>query len=202
MSSALQKAMDGQEVSEKQAKSALGAAVDRITNLKKKAEDMKETVTGAATEFLKTGITQSTLFTASVAKGALGDKYLRPGGVVDVRPVTAGVLGLYSIYDLLMNDGKYGGAYALAGANGIGGSWTAEMGIAAGQGMQKMWEKPQDVQVGSEGQTRQNADGKTEVFKAGQWQLAGAIGPERKISLLPTRSKAKARARRDDEYED
>lgn len=203
---ALQKAAEGKPLSDKAAKTALGEAIDKMASMKKKVGEAKETMDVAGRVVLNSAINASTLFGSSFASGALGEKWMKPGNVVDVRPVAAAAASAFSLYSLVTG-GNYGDV-SMSIANGVGGSWLAEVAQGAGKASADMWAKKAAESAGgapTEGATRTNPDsGKAEVYKGGAWTLAGAIGtrdvrltPEGKRRGLPAR-----RRRADDYFED
>ena len=134
MTTALQKALDGQKITDTQAKGALAQAVDKITTLKNKAEKTKEAVGTAAEAVVSTLELQGSVFLASMAEGYFGKDKLKPGGIVDVRaPVALGLLG-WGVYDAM--SGNTGSApHLISLGNGIGASFLASCGHAAGTAM-------------------------------------------------------------------
>jgi hypothetical protein len=134
MTTALQKALDGQKISDTQAKGALAQAVDKITNLKNRADKTKEAVGDAAEAVVNTLELQGSVFLASMAEGYFGKDKLKPGGVVDVRaPLALGLVG-WGVYDAM--SGKTGSAsHLISLGNGIGASFLASAGHSAGQAM-------------------------------------------------------------------
>lgn len=127
---ALQAAMKGDRVTDRQARSALGAAVDKIASLSKRAEKSKDAMMATGTQVLHAAETQGSLFLSSLAEGYLGHDKLKVGGV-DLRgPVGLAAAG-YGLYET-MTGGKAGG-HALALGNGVLGSWLASVAVRAGQ---------------------------------------------------------------------
>jgi hypothetical protein len=199
---ALQKAAEGKPLSEKAAKTALGEAIDKMSSMKKKVGEAKETMDVAGRVVLNSAINASTLFGSSFASGALGEKWMKPGNVVDIRPLLAGGAGVFSLYSLVTG-GNYGDV-SMSIANGVGGSWLAEVAQGAGKASAEMWaKKAAETTAAKEGDTRVNEAGKTEVYKSGVWTLAGAIGT-RDIRLTPEgrRRGLPARRIRAAEYEE
>lgn len=128
---ALQTAMKGGKVSERQAQSALGQAVDRISNLSKRAKASKEAMAETGMIVLHTAEIQGSLFLASMAEGYLGEEKLKIGSV-DLRAPVGLLAQGYGIYQT-MSGQKGAGAHVLALGNGIVGSWLASVGRNAGQ---------------------------------------------------------------------
>ncbi len=139
---ALQKALRGEKVTERQAQGALSQAVDRITSLTKRTDKAKEAITVTGGMVIHSAETQGTLFLASMAEGFFGKQKLELGGV-DVRAPLAIVTQGYGIYEAMT--GKRGGGHALALGNGMMGSWLASVGIAAGQTLREKRNAPAQV---------------------------------------------------------
>lgn len=128
--SPLQIAMEGGEVSEKQAKSALGDAVGKIASLTKKNNITKEQMEATGEQVVNTGLTQGSLFLASLAEGYFGPDKMKVGGV-DMRAGLGVAATGYGLYQTIT--GEDGGATFLAAGNGVFGSWLASVGRDAGQ---------------------------------------------------------------------
>ncbi len=134
MATALAKAMKGETISDRQAKSALEEAVGRLTNMKKQAQAAKEelataveTATGAVVHTVET---QATLFGFSMVEGYRGGPDRMQLGRVDVR-APLGMAGLtYGLVGCFMK--LPGSDHALAVGNGVVGSWLASLGAQAG----------------------------------------------------------------------
>jgi len=178
MSTTLQRALDGDKVSEKAAPAALNQAVDKIHQLKTKLAEGKETVKAVGSEVIQLALTQGTLFLASFAEGALGD-WMKPGGIVDVRPVIGGAAIVYGFYDLATGGDL--GCYALAAGNGIVGSWTAGMGVSAGKAAADAWSGRGNTTMKDKAgnpppsNVKRNADGQPLLDDKGNWVLAGPV---------------------------
>lgn len=129
--SALAAAMKGDKVSDRQAKTALGQAVTRISSLTKRANASKEAMTHTGSMVVHTAETQGSLFLASMAEGYFGEDKLKIGSV-DVRAPLALTAQGFGLYDT-MKGGKNGGAHLLALGNGLLGSWLATVARRAGQ---------------------------------------------------------------------
>jgi hypothetical protein len=128
--SPLQAVAEGKKITDKQAHSALGQAVDKIAGLTKRAKVSKENVMETGVLVLHTAETQGTLFLASMAEGYLGTEKMKVGGL-DLRAPAGLLLGGYGLYETL--SGGKGGGHALALGNGIMGSWLASVGVNAGR---------------------------------------------------------------------
>ncbi len=130
MTGELEKAMKGDKVSDKQAKTALGQAVKKIANLTKKADGSSLALKETGGAVLSTAETQGSLFLASMAEGYLGPDKIKVGAV-DVRAPLAFVGVGWGLYEVMT--GKSGGTHALALGNGLLGSWLASVGVQAGK---------------------------------------------------------------------
>ncbi len=130
MTGELEKAMKGEKVSDKQAKTALGQAVKKIANLTKKADGSSLALKETGGAVLSTAETQGSLFLASMAEGYLGPDKIKVGAV-DVRAPLAFVGVGYGLYEVMT--GGAGGSHALALGNGLLGSWLASVGVQAGK---------------------------------------------------------------------
>ncbi len=128
---ALAAAMKGSKVSERQAQSALGQAVERIAGLTKRARDSRETMVETGTLVMHTAETQGSLFLSSMAEGYLGEEKLKLGSV-DVRAPIGLLAQGYGLYET-MSGRRGSGAHVLALGNGIVGSWLASVARNAGQ---------------------------------------------------------------------
>lgn len=135
---ALQIAMEGGEVSEKQAKSALGDAVGKIASLTRKNNITKEQMEETGEQVVNTGLTQGSLFLASLAEGYFGPEKMKVGGV-DMRAGLGVAASGYGLYQTIT--GEDGGAGYLAAGNGVFGSWLATVGRDAGQALAEKREK-------------------------------------------------------------
>ncbi len=132
MSTALAKAMQGEKVSETAAKGALSAAVDKLKNLRTKAESMKEKAGAVGAAALHIGEMQTTLFATSFAEGYFGEDKMKVGPV-DVRAgagLAGAAVGLYQTFN-----GSSAGGHVLAVSNGLLGAAVASFGRRAGASM-------------------------------------------------------------------
>ena len=129
--SPLAAAMKGEKVTDRQAKTALGQAVSRITSLTKRANASKEAMVETGSMVVHTAEMQGSLFLASMAEGYFGEEKLKIGSVDLRAPVALGAQ-IFGIYDT-MKGGKNGGAHLLALGNGVLGSWLASVARGAGQ---------------------------------------------------------------------
>lgn len=132
MSTALAKAMQGEKVSDGAAKGALSAAVDKLKNLRNRAESMKEKAGAVGSAMAHLAETQTTLFTGSFAEGYFGEDKMKVGPV-DVRAgagLAGAAVGIYQVYN-----GSAAGGHVLALSNGLLGSAVASFGRRAGASM-------------------------------------------------------------------
>jgi hypothetical protein len=128
---ALQTAMQGGKVSDKAAQSALGKAVERISNLSKKATTSKEALVETGTLVLHTAETQGSLFLASLAEGYFGEDKIKVGPV-DLRAPVGLLAQGYGLYQAMTGQ-KGAGQHVLAVGNGVVGSWLANVARNAGR---------------------------------------------------------------------
>lgn len=132
MSTALAKAMQGEKVSDGQAKGALSAAVDKLKNLRNRAEGMKEKAGAVGAAAMHVAEMQTTLFAGSFAEGYFGEEKMKVGPV-DVRAglgLAGAAVGLYQTFN-----GSTAGGHVLAASNGLLGSAVASFGRRAGASM-------------------------------------------------------------------
>ncbi len=128
--SALKKALNGEKVSDKQAKGALNQAVAKIASLTKRAGKSKEAMAETGSLVIYTAETQGSLFLASLAEGYLGPEKIKLGSV-DLRgPIGLAAQG-YGLYEAMSGRAATAG-HALALGNGIMGSWLASVAVNAG----------------------------------------------------------------------
>lgn len=137
----LQVAMDGGDVSEKQAQSALGDAVSKIASLTRKNNITKEQMEETGEQVVNTGLTQGSLFLSSLAEGYFGPEKMKVGGV-DMRAGLGVAATGYGLYQTIT--GEEGGAGYLAAGNGVFGSWLATVGRDAGQALAEKRNKGKD----------------------------------------------------------
>jgi len=151
--SELSKAVRGEKLTDRQAQSALGQALKRLSSLGKRTEKTKEAVVVTGTMVIHSAETQGTLFLSSMAEGFFGKEKLEMGGV-DLRAPTAIVTQGYGIYEALT--GK-GGGHALAIGNGLMGSWLASVGVSAGQTLREKRNQPAQQPQGTQQPAQQPA---------------------------------------------
>lgn len=177
MTTALETAMKGGKVGDKQAKGALSKAVDKIASLSRRADRTKEAVTEAGAMVVHTAETQGSLFLSSLAEGYFGTDKLKVGGL-DLRAPAALLAQGFGLYEAM--SGK-GGEHALSLGNGIMGSWLASVAVNAGRTLAEKGGRP------------------AAALAAGP-VIRGEIGaPVREVLLTPepgVRGEAEAEARR------
>ena len=136
LQTALTKGTD--KVPDRQTKSALGQAVNKIASLTKRADKTKTVVAETGAKVVHTAETQGTLFLASLAEGYFGESKLKLGGV-DLRAPAALLTQGYGLYEGMT--GK-GGGHSLAIGNGLMGSWLASVAVKAGQKLKDKKDAP------------------------------------------------------------
>jgi len=129
--SALQKAIKGDKVTDRQAQGALSQAVDKIANLSKRAARSKEAMVETGTMVVHTAETQGSLFLSSLAEGYFGADKLKIGSV-DLRAPVGLLAQGYGLYEAMSGKAAMGG-HALALGNGVVGSWLASVAVSAGK---------------------------------------------------------------------
>jgi hypothetical protein len=145
--SELQKAARGEKLTDRQAQSAVGQALKRLSSLGKTSEKTKEAVLVTGTMVIHSAETQGTLFLSSMAEGFFGKEKLELGGI-DVRAPAAIVTQGYGIYETLT--GGKGGGHALALGNGLLGSWLASVGVSAGRTLREKRNQPAQQPQGAQ----------------------------------------------------
>ena len=129
--SALQKAIKGDKVTDRQAQGALSQAVDKIANLSKRAARSKDAMLETGTMVVHTAETQGSLFLSSLAEGYFGADKLKIGSV-DLRAPVGLLAQGYGLYEAMSGKAAMGG-HALALGNGVVGSWLASVAVSAGK---------------------------------------------------------------------
>ena len=138
---ALQKAVKGEKVTDRQAQGALSQAVDKISNLTKRAQKSKEAMAETGAQVIHTAETQGSLFLASMAEGYFGSDKLKIGNV-DLRAPVGLLAQGYGLYETMSGKGSAGG-HALALGNGVFGSWLASVAVNAGKTLAEKRGAPQ-----------------------------------------------------------
>ena len=137
---ALNKAIKGDKVTDRQAQGALSQAVDKITNLTKRAQRSKEAMAETGAMVVHTAEAQGSLFLASLAEGYFGPEKIKVGSV-DLRAPVGLLAQGYGLYEAMSGKAEAGG-HALALGNGIMGSWLASVAVNAGQTLAEKRDKP------------------------------------------------------------
>jgi hypothetical protein len=135
--SALAKAMDGKELSEKQTKGALAEAMDKLSKGEGRLSKLKENMGNLGDALIYAGETQGTGFVASFAEGYLGEEKMDIGPV-DLRLAGGIASAGYGIYNVMT--GK-GGEHALAVGNGLISTALGRVGRNAGKALAEKREK-------------------------------------------------------------
>jgi len=128
---ALDKAISGEKVSDKQAKGALADAVGKIKNLGGRITKAREVSENMADAVIHTAETQGTVFVASFAEGYWGEEKMDLGPV-DMRVGGGLLVGGYGLYKTMT--GK-GGSHALALGNGLLATGVGRVGRNAGKAL-------------------------------------------------------------------
>ncbi|MEZ4322867.1 MAG: hypothetical protein R3F61_35700 [Myxococcota bacterium] len=129
---ALQAALKGEKVPDRQTKSALGAAVTKIASLTRRAERSREAMAETGSAVIHTAEATGSLFLASLAEGYFGADKLKLGSVDLRAPAGIAAMG-FGLYETM--SGKPSGGHALAIGNGVLGSWLASVATAAGRSL-------------------------------------------------------------------
>ena len=127
---ALRAALKGDKVPDRQTKSALGAAVNKIASLSRRAQRSKEAMAETGSAVIHTAETTGSLFLASLAEGYFGVDKLKLGSVDLRAPAGVAAVG-FGLYETM--SGKASGGHALAIGNGVLGSWLASVATNAGR---------------------------------------------------------------------
>ena len=144
---ALEKAMGGAPLSEKQAQSALAQAVEKLGKEGGKLSKLKENMGNLGEALIHTGETQGTVFIASFAEGYLGEEKMDIGPV-DLRLAGGIASAGYGIYNVMT--GK-GGEHALAVGNGRSSTALGRVGRNAGKALAEKRAKDKGDKKADEG---------------------------------------------------
>jgi hypothetical protein len=166
------------KVPDRQAKGALGQAVDKIASLTRRADKTKAAVAQTGAKVVHTAETQGSLFLASMAEGYFGGEKLKLGGV-DVRGPVAIVAQGFGLYESM--SGK-GGGHSLAIGNGLMGSWLASVAVKAGQKLKDGKSDAPPAPTGMQGELPGITP--TGVLPAPP-QSVDLAGPVREVTLTP-----------------
>ena len=152
--SALQKAMSGQDLSDRQTKGALSEALDKLSREGGKLSKLKEHVGELSEALIYSGELQGTVFVSSFAEGYLGEEKMDIGPV-DLRLAGGVLTSGYGFYNVMM--GK-GGEHALAVGNGLLATGIGRVGRNAGKALAEKKDKGK-AQKGAEGASADQAAG-------------------------------------------
>jgi len=128
---ALNKVMNGEKISDSQAKGALAAAASKLKSMGGRFGRMKELGEQVAEAMIATAETQGTVFAASFAEGYFGEEKMDLGPV-DMRLGGGLLVGGYGVYQAM--NGK-GGSHALAIGNGLLATGIGRIGRHAGKAL-------------------------------------------------------------------
>lgn len=134
---ALAKAMNGEDLSERQTKGALAEALGKLGKEGGKLSRLKENMGNLGDALLHAGETQGTVFVASFAEGYFGEEKMDIGPV-DLRLAGGVVTAGYGFYNVMT--GK-GGEHALAVGNGLLATGIARVGRNAGKALAEKKDK-------------------------------------------------------------
>ena len=144
---ALEKAIGGSPLSEKQTQSALAQAVEKLGKEGGKLSKLKENMGNVGDALIHTGEMQGTVFIASFAEGYLGEDKMDVGPV-DLRLAGGIASAGYGFYNVM--SGK-GGEHALAVGNGLISTALSRVGRNAGKALAEKREKDKGAKKGDEG---------------------------------------------------
>ncbi|MCB9764971.1 MAG: hypothetical protein H6739_34680 [Alphaproteobacteria bacterium] len=181
-SSPLKTALQGGQVSDRQAQSALGAAVTKITSLQRRDGRSQEAIDNTGEQLVHIAETQGSLLLSSFAEGYFGSEKLKIAGI-DLRAISGVAAKGYGLIRTLT--GKKDGGHALALGNGLFGSWLASVGVKAGQSLQqrRAAEPPTTFTVPSEPQIFRGLLPEPTVHLTPEPTTAG---PLREVMLTPS----------------
>ncbi len=189
---ALQAVMDGAKVSDRQARTALKQAVDRVTDLASVSEEKKEAIAHTAESAVHMAETQGSLFMASMAEGYVGEDKLKVGSV-DVR-APAGLAGLgWGLYQMLRGNRAAGG-HSLAIGNGLLGSLLASVGVKAGRTLRE--QKGAPAEPTATVTPLPQLEGVTALLSEPVPEVSIVEGPMREVLLTPEPESARRRRSR------
>jgi hypothetical protein len=141
--SALQKAVEGANLSPTQQKGALNQAIDKLSSMKKRADGMKESVSHGVGLGVNAAEVHGANFAVSAIAAAGGEKVTHPMGLpVDTRAILGGGLTLWGLWDAF-NGGD--GSHQVALGTGVASSYVSELGQTAGKAIAEKWAKPADA---------------------------------------------------------
>ncbi len=194
---ALEKAIGGAPLSDKQKESALAQAVEKLTKGEGKLSKLKENMGNVGDALIHTGETQGTVFIASFAEGYLGEDKMDIGPV-DLRMAGGIASAGYGFYNVM--SGK-GGEHALAVGNGLISTALARVGRNAGKALAEKRARDKGEKKATESAGTPAADTKAADNKAlpggGEPHQEGDFGElVRDIFLTPDGDAAEGRRER------
>ena len=131
MNTALSKAMNGEKVSDGQAKGALAEAVGKLKNFGGKISRTAKLSEAVADAVIATAETQGAVFAASFAEGYFGEEKMDLGPI-DMRLGAGLALGGYGLYKSMTGKGS---THALALGNGLLATGIGRIGRHAGKAL-------------------------------------------------------------------
>ena len=131
MNTALSKAMNGEKVSDGQAKGALAEAVGKLKNFGGRISRTAKLSEAIADAVIATAETQGTVFAASFAEGYFGEEKMDLGPI-DMRLGAGLALGGYGLYKSMTGKGS---THALALGNGLMATGIGRIGRHAGRAL-------------------------------------------------------------------
>jgi hypothetical protein len=131
MNTALSKAMNGEKVSDGQAKGALAEAVGKLKSFGGKISKTAKLSEAVADAVIATAETQGAVFAASFAEGYFGEEKMDLGPI-DMRLGAGLALGGYGIYKSMTGKGS---THALALGNGLMATGIGRIGRHAGKAL-------------------------------------------------------------------
>ena len=131
MNTALSKAMNGEKVSDGQAKGALAEAVGKLKNFGGRISRTAKLSEAIADAVIATAETQGTVFAASFAEGYFGEEKMDLGPI-DMRLGAGLALGGYGLYKSMTGKGS---THALALGNGLMATGIGRIGRHAGKAL-------------------------------------------------------------------
>ena len=131
MNTALSKAMNGEKVSDGQAKGALAEAVGKLKSFGGKISKTAKLSEAVADAVIATAETQGAVFAASFAEGYFGEEKMDLGPI-DMRLGAGLALGGYGLYKSMTGKGS---THALALGNGLLATGIGRIGRHAGKAL-------------------------------------------------------------------
>ena len=187
---ALAKAMDGKELSEKQTKGALAEAMDKLSTGEGRLSKLKENMSNLGDALIYAGETQGTVFVASFAEGYLGEEKMDIGPV-DLRLAGGIASAGYGIYNVMT--GK-GGEHALAVGNGLISTALGRVGRNAGKALAEKKDKKPEAPAQSPEKAPDPKPDQGKSLPSGEAPVDGDFGDlVRDIFLTPDGDAAEGR---------